>query len=227
MDRTRVLVLDDSEVARAGMVAALQSRDVDVVGAAADVDDAVRLAAQRSPHVALVDVRLGSCNGIDAAHKIVQASPSTRILFVTAFHRELDSDELARAAESGIVLKSVPLYQLIAAVDETKEGRTYVDPVIARELIDVLSRNGGRRSPLEQLTDRERQVFELLRLGRSNSEIASELGVSSKTVKNHVSSVLAKLGLSRRSQVPAFSSELDIGCKRTEVQPDDFAGSRC
>lgn len=225
MDRTRVLILDDSEVARAGIVAALESRDVEVIGATADVGEAERLAATGSPDVALVELRLGRASGMEAARKIVEASPCTRILFVTAFHRELDREELARAADCGIVLKSAPLFQLLAAVEETKAGRTYVDPVIARELIGVLSRTGGRRCPFEDLTDRERQVFELLRQGRSNQEIASELGVSTKTAKNHVSSVLAKLGLTRRSQLPAYGSELEAKCGRVRELRGRYVGS--
>ena len=199
-----VLVVDDIEVARAGLVAALESGGFEVVGQADSAEVAEEVARKTRPDVAVLDLRLPGSTGFEVSRRIARVSPSTRFLFVTAHEGDLSEDDITEAAFHGLILKTATLYELYRAVEQVAAGDPVVDPTIAKTLV-------GRLSPGESfgrvtLTQREREVFKLLSEGKGDIEISQSLGISPRTAKNYVSRVLHKLGLSRRSQVPAFAA---------------------
>ncbi len=204
-----VLVIDDAEVARAGLVSALSAGGFDVVGSVGTSADAERLAAHHKPDVAVVDLRLPDATGLEVAARILKLSPATKVLFVTAHEGDVGEEVITSASSSGLLLKTAPLEELCKAVEHVAQGRRVLDPVIAKSLVGKL---GHRRSPdpLSNLTSREREVFKLLARGCGETEISEQLKISRRTAKNYVARVLQKLGLRRRSQVPAFAAKTPI-----------------
>lgn len=200
-----VLVVDDVEVARAGLTSALESRGFDVVAEAASLPEAVRLAAEKKPDVAIVDLRLPDSSGFEIAERISEVSPETKPLFITAHEGDVGYDEISAASSHGLLLKTSPLHELCQAVEEVAAGRPVLDPAFARSLVTKLSPS-SRSDPISALTPRERETFDLLARGRSDIEIARSLGISPRTAKNYVARTLQKLGLRRRAQVPAYAA---------------------
>ena len=217
----RVLLADDQPLIRAGLRMIVEETDgIDVVGEAQDGAEAVRLAAALSPDVVVMDVRMPGVDGIEATRRIVAAGGAVRILVVTTF----DLDEYAfaalRAGASGFILKDAPVDELTRAIRHVASGDAVVSPRITRRLLDVYAAHlpahaGGDPVPspaLDLLTPREREVLVELASGLSNAEIAEKLVVSEATVKTHVGSILAKLGL--RSRVQAVILAFEIGLVR-------------
>jgi DNA-binding NarL/FixJ family response regulator len=192
------------------------------VGEARDGAEAVRLAGELNPDVILMDVRMPGVDGIEATRRIVAAGGAPRVLILTTF----DLDEYAfaalRAGASGFVVKDVPLDELARAIRSVASGDAVVSPRITRRLLDIyaaklpdLSRgtaSGSARDALGQLTPREQEVLLEVATGLSNTEIAEKLVVSEATVKTHMGSILAKLGL--RSRVQAVIFAYDTGLVR-------------
>jgi two-component system response regulator DevR len=201
----RVLVVDDSEVARAGLEAALESHRFEVVGSTSSASEAELLASQHQPDVAILDVRMPNCSGFEVAKRISRVSPKTRFLFVTAHEADIGTEEISAASSWGLLLKTASLSELCKAVEQVAEGGSVLDPAIAKTLVHKI---GGRRlpDPLSDLTRRERAVYDMLARGCSDAEIAEALSISPRTAKNYVARILQKLGLSRRSQVPAYAA---------------------
>lgn len=215
----RVLLADDQSLIRAGMRMIVEETDgIDVVGEAQDGAQAVRLTAELSPDVVVMDVRMPGVDGIEATRRIVAAGGSARILVVTTF----DLDEYAfaalRAGASGFILKDAPVDELARAIRHVASGDAVVSPRITRRLLDVYAAHlppddGGDPVPtpaLDLLTPREREVLVELAGGLSNAEIAERLVVSEATVKTHVGSILAKLGLRSRVQAVIFAFEIGL-----------------
>jgi DNA-binding NarL/FixJ family response regulator len=215
----RVLLADDQPLIRAGMRMIVEETDgIDVVGEAQDGAQAVRLTAELSPDVVVMDVRMPGVDGIEATRRIVAAGGSARILVVTTF----DLDEYAfaalRAGASGFILKDAPVDELARAIRHVASGDAVVSPRITRRLLDVYAAHlpaddGGDPVPtpaLDLLTPREREVLVELAGGLSNAEIAERLVVSEATVKTHVGSILAKLGLRSRVQAVIFAFEIGL-----------------
>jgi DNA-binding NarL/FixJ family response regulator len=215
----RVLVADDQPLLRAGLRMILEETgDIEVVGEAADGAEAVRLAAELRPDVVLMDVRMPGMDGIEATTRIVATGSEARILVVTTF----DLDEYAfaalRAGASGFVLKNVPVDELARAIRAVAEGDAVVSPRITRRLVQLHARHLPGPSPsLDRLTPREHEVLLQVARGLSNAEIAATLMVSEPTVKTHVGSILAKLGL--RSRVQAVILAYDTGLVRSRPDP--------
>jgi DNA-binding NarL/FixJ family response regulator len=215
----RVLLADDQPLIRVGMRMIVEETDgIDVVGEAQDGAQAVRLTAELSPDVVVMDVRMPGVDGIEATRRIVAAGGSARILVVTTF----DLDEYAfaalRAGASGFILKDAPVDELARAIRHVASGDAVVSPRITRRLLDVYAAHlppddGGDPVPtpaLDLLTPREREVLVELAGGLSNAEIAERLVVSEATVKTHVGSILAKLGLRSRVQAVIFAFEIGL-----------------
>jgi DNA-binding NarL/FixJ family response regulator len=194
----RVILVDDQELIRLGFRLVLGAQDdIEVVGEAADGDEAVREAARLDPDVILMDVRMPRLDGIAATERIVAASPRTRIVILTTF----DLDEYAfaalRAGASGFLLKDAQVTELVAAVRAAHRGDAALSPRVTRRLVDLVGTlpvEPAPPAPLDALTEREREVFLAIGRGRTNAEIAAELFLSESTVKTHVGRVLAKLG---------------------------------
>jgi DNA-binding NarL/FixJ family response regulator len=216
---TRVLLVDDQPLLRAGFRMVLESQDdLSVVGEAADGGEAVRLAAELDPDVVLMDVRMPGVDGIEATRQIVASGSRARVLILTTF--DLDEFVFAglRAGASGFLLKDVPPNDLLSGIRAVAAGDAVVAPSVTRRLLDSFghrlpqnARTGvDLDSQLSMLTAREREVLAELARGLSNAEIAENLVLSEATVKTHVGRILAKLDLRDRVQVVVFAYEIGL-----------------
>ncbi len=200
-----VIVVDDHEVARAGIASALERAGFEVVGQAASGSEAEAVAEGCTPDVAVVDMRFPDSYGIEVACRIRRASPATRVLFVTAHEGDVTAELLETISSHGLLLKSASLRELVKAVELAARGVAVLDPAVAATLMRRTSAQMSK-DPLGVLTQREREIFRLLRRGCSDAEIATELSISRRTVKNHVARILKKLGLRRRTEIPAYAA---------------------
>jgi DNA-binding NarL/FixJ family response regulator len=209
MSRTRVLIVDDQPLMRAGFKSVLEaSGQVDVVGEAATGAEAIEQARRLDPDVVLMDVRMPDMDGIEATRRM----PKQKVLILTTFGLDEYIIEALRAGASGFLLKDAPVEELLSAVRAVAAGDAQLSPAVTKRLLDQVA----RRLPaavdrddalLDELTARERDVLRLLAVGMSNAEIGEALVVSEATVKTHVSSVLGKLGLRDRVQAVIYAYE--------------------
>ena len=207
---TTVLIADDQESVRRGFAAVLDAQpDLTVVGVAADGTQAVRLARDTRPDVALMDVRMPQMDGIEAVRQIVAELP-TRALMITTFDLDDYVYEALTAGASGFLLKDVRAADLVAAVRVIADGDALLAPRVTKRLIAEFARQRSRFWPATDLTPREKQVLLLLARGLSNAEIANELIVTEHTVKTHVARLLAKLGLRDRAQAIVYAYETGL-----------------
>jgi RNA polymerase sigma factor (sigma-70 family) len=208
-----VLVADDQALVRAGFRKILEGdAEIEVVGEAADGEEAIELARQLDPVVVLMDIRMPTLDGIAATRRLaVGSNERPRVLVLTTFAVEEYVYEALRAGASGFLLKDAPPEQLLAAVHIVSRGDALLDPAITRAVIEEFARKPSTRrelaARLDELTEREREVFRLVARGLSNAEIARELVVSEGTVKTHVARVLLKLGLRDRVQAVVYAYE--------------------
>jgi len=199
----RVLICDDQQVVCEGLRAILSTApQIEVVGLARDGAEALERTAATSPDVVLMDLKMPVMNGVQATREIRARFPAVRILVLTTYDADQWVFDAVRAGASGYLLKDSPGDALIAAVEGTAAGRSHLDPAVAGKLLDQISRGPpGRPDPLPgSLTEREREVLGLLGRGWGNAAIASHLRLTEGTVRNHVSAILGKLGVSDRTQ---------------------------
>src|SRR6185312_10639611 len=201
---TRIVLVDDHEIVRRGLKELLQDEGFDVVGEAGNAADAlVRVRALR-PDVAILDARLPDGSGIDVCRDVRSADPSIACLILTSYD---DDDALfaaIMAGAAGYVLKQVHGTDLVDAIRRVAAGQSLLDPAVTNRVLERL-REGPRRDPrLASLTDQERRVLDLVAEGLTNRQIGTRLGLAEKTVKNYVSSLLAKLGLASRTQTALY-----------------------
>jgi DNA-binding NarL/FixJ family response regulator len=216
----RLLLADDQPLMRAGFRMILEETDdIDIVGEAPDGTAAVRLAGELKPDVTLMDVRMPGVDGIEATRQIVARDATARILILTTFDLDEYAFSALRAGASGFVLKDVPLDELARAIRSVASGDAVVSPRITRRLLDVYATrlpdlpgdaSGPVHAALGQLTRREQEVLLEVATGLSNTEIAEKLVVSEATVKTHVGSILAKLGLRNRVQAVIFAYDVGL-----------------
>jgi two-component system response regulator DevR len=203
---TRVVLVDDHEIVRRGLKELLQDEGFDVIGEAGNAADAlVRVRALR-PDVAILDARLPDGSGIDVCRDVRSADPSIACLILTSYD---DDDALfaaIMAGAAGYVLKQVHGTDLVDAIRRVAAGQSLLDPAVTNRVLERL-REGPRRDPrLASLTDQERRVLDLVAEGLTNRQIGTRLGLAEKTVKNYVSSLLAKLGLASRTQAAIYAT---------------------
>jgi NarL family two-component system response regulator LiaR len=200
-----VLIADDHAVVRQGLRAFLDLQDgIEVVGDAADGREAVREAERLGPDVVLMDLVMPNLDGVEAMHELRTRAPHARVVVLTSF---LDDERLLpalRAGAAGYLLKNVQPRELARSIRLAAAGEAMIDPAVAARLVDALGED--RRTPDPGLTPRERQVLDLIERGFANKRIALELGIAEKTVKTHVSHVLAKLGVSDRTQAALYAA---------------------
>jgi DNA-binding NarL/FixJ family response regulator len=198
----RVLIVDDHAVVRQGLRTFLDlQEDIEVIGEAGDGAEALAAIERDPPDVVLMDLVMPGTDGIEALRRLRAEAPTTRAIILSSF---IDDDKLfpaVRAGAAGYLLKDVQPQELVTAIRTVHEGGSLLHPVVAARLMEELAGS----APLEQLTAREREVLVLIGRGLANKLIARELGIAEKTVKAHVSSVLAKLGLSDRTQAALFA----------------------
>jgi two-component system, NarL family, response regulator DevR len=205
----RVFLLDDHEVVRRGIAAALEAEsDLSVVGEAGTADEAMEGIRVHEPDVAVLDVRLGEGehNGIEVCRQITTEFPAVKVLILTSFDSDRALVDAGLAGASGFLLKQIRSTELVETIRGVADGRRYLD--------DAEVRLAGRRlreseeGRLDDLTVQERRIFDLIGEGHTNRQIAQEMYLAEKTVKNYVSNLLAKLGMSRRTEAAALSARL-------------------
>jgi DNA-binding NarL/FixJ family response regulator len=213
---TRVLIVDDQAMVRAGFAALLGAQpDIKVVGQAEDGAVGVRLALELRPDIVLMDVRMPELDGIEATRQILSADTRAKVIMLTTFDIDDYVFDALRAGASGFLLKDAPPADLIAAVRVVAAGNALLAPSVTRRFIEHFAREPAPPTDpdaLPALTDREREVLVLVAQGLSNSEIAAELVIAEQTVKSHVSRVLGKLGARDRAQlvIAAYESGLVV-----------------
>jgi DNA-binding NarL/FixJ family response regulator len=212
MPKLRLLIADDQPLMRAGFRAVLEATgEMEVVAEAADGREAVAAARAARPDVVLMDIRMPNLDGIEAIRQL----PGHRVLVLTTFGLDEYIVEALRAGASGFITKDVPADDLVRAVRVVAAGEALLTPAITRQLLDRVARRlpapvGQGPESLGDLTEREREVLELLARGMSNAEIAKALVVGEATVKTHVSNVLLKLGLRDRVQAVVLAYEIGL-----------------
>ncbi len=211
-DRISVLIADDHPVFRQGLRALLDGvPDIELIGEAADGDEAVTAALELKPDVVLMDVRMPGLNGIDATRRIVAADSGIGILVLTMFEDDDSVFAAMRAGARGYLLKGSEQEEVMRAIRSIASGEAIFGPAIARRLIGYFSSASTEAFP--ELTAREREVLELIAQGRNNQAIADELVLSLKTVRNHVSNVFTKLQVTDRAGAIVKAREAGMGRK--------------
>jgi two-component system, NarL family, response regulator LiaR len=210
-----VLIVDDHAVVREGLRAFLQLQDgIEVAGEAGDGEEALEQALALRPDVILMDLVMPKLDGVGAMRELRARVPESRVIVLTSF---LDDERLLpaiQAGAAGYLLKNAEPAELARAIRAAHGGETIIDPTVASRLVQAIA--DGRRSAADQaLTRREREVLELIARGRSNKRIAFELGISEKTVKTHVGHVLAKLGVSDRTQAALLAVREGLAPERS------------
>jgi DNA-binding NarL/FixJ family response regulator len=209
----RVLVADDQSMVRAGFRMLLSSQpDIEVVAEASNGLEAVEKAARFGPTVVLMDIRMPELDGLEATRRILAADAAARILILTTFDHDEYVYEALRAGASGFVLKDDPPEQLLAAIRTVAGGEALLSPAVTKRVIAQFARlprpTPARR--LDELTERELEVFRLIARGLSNAEIGQELYISDTTVKTHITHILQKLDLRDRVQAVVLAYETGL-----------------
>ena len=207
----RLLVVDDHEVVRQGLVALLVRRpNLHVVAEAGTVKEAIEAARRYQPDLVIMDVRLPDGTGIEACREIREERPETRVVMLTSYPDEDAVLSAIVAGASGYLLKQVRARDLVDAIERVARGESLLDPAVTGRVLERVRRiaTGDQPDELAQLTNQERKILALVAEGKTNKEIAAEVFLSDKTVKNYVSSILAKLNLERRAQAAAYVAKL-------------------
>jgi two-component system response regulator DevR len=210
----RILVVDDHEIVRQGLVALLDRREgFDVVAQAGTVAEAVAEARRFEPDLVVMDVRLPDGSGIEACRDIRAERPETRVVMLTSYPDEEAVLSAIIAGASGYLLKQVRGRDLVAALESVARGDSLLDPAVTEKVLQRVrtAATGGATDELADLTSQERKILLLVAEGKTNKEIAGDVFLSDKTVKNYVSSILSKLNLQRRTQAAAFVAKHHLG----------------
>ncbi|MGD0019411.1 MAG: response regulator transcription factor [Candidatus Limnocylindrales bacterium] len=203
----RLLVVDDHEVVRQGLVSLLDRREhFQVVAEAGTATEAVEMARKFEPDLVVMDVRLPDGSGIEACREIRAEFPATRVVILTSYPDEEAVLSAIIAGASGYLLKQIRSRDLVSALESVGRGESLLDPAVTEKVLDRVRRiaTGTYTDEMAQLTQQEQKILLLVAEGKTNKEIASEVFLSDKTVKNYVSSILSKLNLERRAQAAAF-----------------------
>lgn len=205
---TRVFLLDDHAVVRAGLAAVLDAEvDLEVVGQAGTAAEALSLIPETLPDIAVLDVRLGEGSGIDVCREIRSAHPEVSCIMLTSFADDRAIVDAGMAGAAAFVLKQVRGDELAETIRNVRDGRQLLDPATVRHATERLRSSGELL--VEELSPQEKKLFVLIGDGYSNRQIADELYLAEKTVKNYVSGMLAKLGMTRRTEVAALAARLE------------------
>lgn len=204
----KILLVDDHEVVRLGLKSLLSNYPkFEVVAEAGNADEAIRLADEYKPDVVVMDIRLPGKSGIDATREITTAYSKTKVIMLTTFADDELLFDAISAGASGYVLKQIDSGELINALERIGRGESLLDPAVTQQVFKRM-RESTRKAETEAfspLTEQELRVLTLVAQGKRNKEIASEVFLSEKTVRNYVSSILSKLGLATRAEAAAYA----------------------
>jgi two-component system response regulator DevR len=209
----RLLVVDDHEVVRQGLVSLLDRRAAfEVVAQAGSIAEAIAQAARYEPDLVIMDLRLPDGSGIEACREIRAARPQTRVVMLTSYPDEEAVLSAIMAGASGYLLKQIRGRDLVSALEAVGRGESLLDSAVTEKVLERVRRlASGSSDELSELTSQERKILLLVAEGKTNKEIAAEVFLSDKTVKNYVSSILSKLNLQRRTQAAAFMAKHHLG----------------
>lgn len=209
MARIRILLADDHTLVRQGLRRVLEeSPDWEVVAEAGDGREAVRQAEELKPDVAIVDIAMPLLNGIEVTRQIVKRSPATRILVLTMHSDEAYVNQILQSGATGYLLKDSADVDLIQAVSAVAKGQSFFSPAVARVMLDDYTRqlaDRGITDRYESLSDREREIFQLIAEGKANKEIAVILSISPSTVETHRARIMEKLDLHSAAEIVLYA----------------------
>lgn len=204
----RVALVDDHEIVRKGLASLVNAEpDMEVVGEAGSAAGALPMVQRSTPDVAILDISLGDGNGIDVCGQITEHHPEVACLMLTSVSDERALIEAEKAGAAGFSLKTVRNNDIVASIRKVSQGARLLDAVEIRMARKRLAEQGG--ATVDSLTPQERKIFDLIGLGHSNREIANEMFLAEKTVKNYVTNMFLKLGMSNRTEVAALASRLE------------------
>ena len=210
--QTKVFVVDDHELVRKGLIDLIDAEeDLTVVGSAANCEEAVANFAALDADVAVLDVRLPDGNGIELCRELISLKPELKVLMLTSFQ---DDEALLGAVlggASGYLIKDIKNLELLASIRKVASGESFLYTKLISSVTNRLRENRNPASEIYELTDQEQRVLEFIGEGMTNREIAKNMFLAEKTVKNYVSSLLRKLGLERRTQAAAMAVRLSVG----------------
>jgi len=204
----RVLLVDDHDVFRTGLRTLLTAEGVDVVGEARNGTDAVTEIRTLAPDVVVMDLNMPGISGVEATEKITMFAPLTRVLVLSASDQDADVMDAIMAGACGYLLKEGSIDELLAGIRAAANGESLISPAIASKVLQRLRASGAdvrEDSTASELSERELQVLKLIADGKDNAQIAAELHISPKTVKNHISNILMKLQIENRIQAAVFA----------------------
>jgi DNA-binding NarL/FixJ family response regulator len=219
----RVLVVDDHPMYREGLVTAIAAMSgVEVVGDAADGVEAVRKTAELTPDVVVMDLHMPELNGIEATRRIVADRPETAVLVLTMLDGDDSVFAAMRAGARGYLLKGADRAQILRSIEAVAQGEVVFSSGIASRVLSFFAARPGvpAVAPFPELTEREREILDLVARGLTNTEIAQRLFLSSKTVRNHVSNVFAKLHVAGRAEAVAQARDAGLGAPPARPGPD-------
>ena len=209
----RVLLADDQRIVREGLETLLGLLDdVEVVGSAADGEEAVELAATTRPDVVLMDLRMPRCDGVEATRRLREAQPDIKVLMLTTYADDRSVIDALRAGARGYLTKDAGAKEIEQALRQVMHGQAAIDPAVQHHLLDAIARASDQRAPQDDslpdgLTAREGEVLSLIAKGLSNAEIAAQLVVGEATVKSHINHLFAKIGVRDRAQAVSYAYE--------------------
>ncbi len=205
----RIFVLDDHELVRTGLQTLLECEDdMEVVGQAATAQEGLEQISTLLPDVAILDVRLPDGSGIEVCREIRSLYPDIACLMLTSYADDEALFSAIMAGAAGYVLKEVGGSDLVGDIRRVSQGSSLIDANLSKEIFDRLHKNQATEARLSSLSPQERKVLDLIALGRSNRQIAAEIFLAEKTVKNYVSSLLSKLGMQRRTEAGVYAAIL-------------------
>ncbi len=213
MHKQRIMLVDDHEVVRLGLKALIERRsDMEVVAEAAAAGEAITKAQAHKPDVIIMDIRLGGSSGIDACQAITAQQPGVKIIMLTSYAEDELLFAAIRAGAAGYVLKQAGGQEVIRAIETVSQGNSLLDPALTERVFAEVRRAAKAQevSAFSMLTEQERKVLLLVAEGKTNRDIAHDLHLGEGTVRNYVSNILGKLGVSNRAEAAAYATKYNL-----------------